>query len=162
MLDTRTFADAIPTSLLVDGRRLFVTIRPRTFGVAVGGGVSTGGVTPVGSAATTSSPAARAFADVDAVATSDRFVAIDMRNDKLALVYDQPTMTYGLTLMGSHGGRLYAAVPGDGIVIIDVADVAHPVSSGFLRTLGWASHIAFGDDAVYIAAGHFGVYREKL
>jgi hypothetical protein len=56
-------------------------------------------------------------------------------------------MTYGLTLMGSHNGQLYAALPGDGVVIIDVADVAHP-RSALLRTLGWASHTAFGDNDV--------------
>ena len=32
----------------------------------------------------------------------------------------------------------------------------------FLRTLGWATHIAFSGEKAYVAAGHFGVFEADL
>ena len=89
-------------------------------------------------------------------------MAIDLSGQSLALAYDQPMKTYNARLMGVHRGRLFVNVPGDGILIANVADVANPVGLHFARTLGYATHIAFAGDDAYVASGYFGISHIDL
>jgi hypothetical protein len=84
---------------------------------------------------------------------------------------------YNTQLMGTHQGKLFvnvmgsggynyydkgAVAGGDGILVLDVTNAAAPKGVRFLRTLGYASHIEFFDDDVYVAAGHFGLSHMNL
>jgi hypothetical protein len=109
--------------------------------------------------------------------TSDHLMIIDTSAKELAIAYDQPTRMFNVQLMGTHQGKLYVnlmggnnysyydrgGVPGgDGILVVDFSNPAAPVGVRFLRTLGFASHIEFFGDDVYVAAGHFGLFRMNL
>ena len=93
---------------------------------------------------------------------SDHLVAFDMKAVTLNRVYDQPTGTYGVQLMGTHRGLLMVNLPGDGLLAVDVTDPTKPAGRQFLRTLGWASHAAFSGSNVYVGSGYFGTYRMNL
>jgi hypothetical protein len=110
--------------------------------------------------------------------TSDRLMIFDTSGKKLAVAYDKPTRMFNIQLMGTHQGKLFinlmggnnnysyydkgAVYGGDGILVLDVSNPAAPVGDRFLRTLGFASHIEFFNDDVYVAAGHFGLYHMNL
>jgi len=93
---------------------------------------------------------------------SDRLVAFDLSKFTLDRVYDQATGTQGVQFMGTHNGSLFMNISGDGILAVDVRDPRHPVGKHFLRTLGWATHIAFAGNDAYVASGYFGLYRMPL
>jgi hypothetical protein len=57
---------------------------------------------------------------------------------------------------------LFLNLAGDGVLLIDVADPAHPSGVRFVRTLGWASHIDFVGNDGYVAAGNFGSFDIDL
>jgi hypothetical protein len=78
------------------------------------------------------------------------------------VLYDQPTGSYDLQLMGTYQGRLFANLQGDGVLVVDVDNPAAPHGLRFVRTLGYASHIEFAGNDAYIAAGYFGVYHLDL
>ena len=102
----------------------------------------------------------------------------DLSGSKLNLMYEQPTRMYGLSLMGTHKGKLFVNISasggfytggwswvsgtGDGILVVDLSAPASPKATRFVRTLGYASHIEFFDDEAYIASGHFGLLHLDL
>jgi hypothetical protein len=142
LLDARTFADVGLSSLVVDGTRLFVAAQNQYYWWGY---------------------AAEMSADPPTwESTSDRLIALDLSRGTLATVYDQPMRTYGVQLMGMHQGDLFISLPGDGVLVADVSDAAHPVGTRFLRTLGWANHIEFARDDAYVASGNFGVFDLNL
>jgi hypothetical protein len=82
-----------------------------------------------------------------------------------------------MKLMGTHQGKLFVNLTGsgqyyyspdgyggggDGILVVDVADSTAPRGIRFLRTLGFATHIEFFDDDVYVASGFFGLSHLSL
>jgi hypothetical protein len=89
-------------------------------------------------------------------------MAFDLSGKKLDLVYDQSTAMYNVQLMGVHDGRLFVNLSGDGILIIDVTDAAHPVGQRFERTLGWATSIEFAGEDAYVGSGFFGTTHLDL
>ena len=102
----------------------------------------------------------------------------DLSGSKLDLMYEQPTRMYGLSLMGTHKGKLFVNISasrgfytggwswvsgaGDGILVVDLSAPASPKATRFVRTLGYASHIEFFDDEAYMASGHFGLLHLDL
>jgi hypothetical protein len=65
-------------------------------------------------------------------------------------------------LMGVSGQRLFVNLPSDGVLALDVSDLTQPRGQHFVRTLGWATHIAFAGDLAFVAAGNFGIYEMNL
>jgi len=102
----------------------------------------------------------------------------DLAANKLALAYDKPTRMYNVQLMGTHQGKLFVNLAGsgspyyydgyygygggDGILVVDVSAPAAPRGVTFLRTLGFATHIEFFGDDVYVASGYFGLSHLSL
>jgi hypothetical protein len=152
LLDARTFRDLNLASLVADGDRLFVNGQ-KSYGfygpgVAVAGDVAVpGGGTP------TNTPKPD---------LSDRLMAFDLAKKKLDLVYDNSTKMFNVQLMGVHQGKLFVNLAGDGILIVDVADAAKPFGVQFTRTLGYATHIEFAGDDVYVGSGFFGTTHIDL
>jgi hypothetical protein len=149
LLDTRTFTDVEPSGLVVDGGKLFVSARPAYYGYDdgdVASGAPGGGGRPQPSWEQ----------------TSDRLMIFDLSGGRLAAVYDQPTRAYGVEIMGTHQGRLFLNLEGDGVLVLDVADAAKPRAVRFLRTLGWGANIEFSGNDAYVASGHFGVAHLPL
>ena len=142
LLDARTFTDQRLGSLLLDGGRLFASAQRQWW-----------------------SWAGRVGGDEPAPSweqTSDRLVIMDVQSGSLAPLYDQPIRTYGVSLMGVHDGNLFLQLPGDGVLVADVANPAQPRGLRFLRTLGHATHIEFAGQETYVASGNFGVFHFDL
>jgi hypothetical protein len=139
---TRTFEDMNLSSFVIDNGRLFVSGQNLYYWTG--------------------------YADLMAAnpptweSTSDRLMIFDVSAGKLNGLYDQPTRTYGVQLMGMHQGRLFVSLPGDGVLAANVADPARPQGIKFLRTLGWASGIEFSGNDAYVASGSFGVFHMDL
>jgi hypothetical protein len=93
---------------------------------------------------------------------SDQLQIFDISKLTLDKAYDEPTGTYNMRLMGINDSRLFMNLPGDGVLAVDLSDPKQPTGLQFVRTLGWASHIEFGQDTAYIAAGYFGIYQMNL
>ncbi len=93
---------------------------------------------------------------------SDHLIVLDISAGMLKQTYSEPTGTYRVNLMGVHQGRLFVNLPGDGILVVDMSQPGKMVGQQFLRTLGWATHLEFSADKLYVAAGHFGIYEMKL
>lgn len=142
LLDARTFLDQNLSSFTIDGDRMFVVAQNQYYwwGYAT----------------------ARAANPPTWESTTDHLMSFDLSGGTLATVYDRPTRTYGTQLMGVHQGKLFVSLPGDGILLADVANPAQPRGVRFLRTLGWQSHVEFANDDVYVAAGNFGVFNLSL
>jgi hypothetical protein len=151
-LDGRVLDDVYPSALMLEGDRLVMSVRPQS----------------ASSGYRANEP------PLTWEQASDRLLVFDLAGDTLALAHDKPTRMYGLTLMGSHGGKLFVNVgpgagyhdtgqsQGDGILVVDVATPATPRATRFLRTLGHASHIEFFDREAYVASGHFGLVHLDL
>jgi hypothetical protein len=92
---------------------------------------------------------------------SDRLLIFDMSQRSLGLAYDEPTMTFGMQLMGTHEGRLFINLPGDGVLMVD-ATGSVPRAQKFIRTLGYAASIDFAGADAYIASGSFGLHHLLL
>ncbi|HXU83457.1 MAG TPA: beta-propeller domain-containing protein [Polyangia bacterium] len=154
LLDQKTFNDLSLASLVADGDRLFVNGQ-RSYGFFWGGpAVGGGDVGPGGGAAP---PSTMPKPDL-----SDRLMAFDLSQKKLDLVYDNSTKMFNVQLMGVHQGKLFVNLAGDGILIVDVADAAKPFGVQFSRTLGYATHIEFAGDDVYVGSGFFGTTHIDL
>jgi hypothetical protein len=93
---------------------------------------------------------------------SDRLMAFDLSGKKLKSVYDASTGMYNVELMGINKGRLFTNLAGDGILITDVSDPAAPKGLHFERTLGYATHIEFAGNDVYVGSGFFGTRQIDL
>jgi hypothetical protein len=148
LLDTHRFTGIYPGGLVLDGDRLFVSASPQTF-------YGVGDVAPPGVGG---APAVRAQTETP----TDRLQIFDLSQHTLRSVYDQPTGSYGLQLMGTYQGRLFVNLQGDGVLVVDVDNPAKPRGLRFLRTLGYASHIEFAGNDGYVASGYFGVYHLDL
>ncbi len=152
LLDARVFPNTYLAGLIVTGDRLVMNARLQNY-YATPVGISRAGV-----AADVASPSVQPGWDV----TSDRIMIFDLTAKSLVPVYDQPTRMYNVTLMGTHQGRVFLNLPGDGVLVVDVSDAGRPVGTRFLRTLGYASHIEFVGNTAYVAAGYFGIYNLPL
>ena len=142
LLDTHTFADAYVGSLVLDGDRLFVAAQNQYYWWSY--------------------PAERAANPPTWESTSDRLLIFNVGGNGFASLYDQPTRTYGVQLMGMHQGKLFVACRTTACSPRTSTDPAHPQSLKFLRTLGWASHLGFNGNDAYVAAGSFGVFNLNL
>jgi hypothetical protein len=142
LLDTRTFADANVGSFVLDGDHLYIAAQNQYYWWNYA--------------------AERAANPPTWESTSDRLIALDVGGDDFTALYDQPTRTYGVQLMGMHQGKLFVSLPNDGLLAANVSDPAHPQALSFLRTLGWASHLEFNGNDAYVAAGAFGVFDLNL
>lgn len=160
LLAQHQFTDANMSDLVFDGDKLFVNAR-KGWGYyygGYGGGPAIDVARPGGS-----SPVAFATVGDAAVPdTSDQLSIFDLSGLKLTQLYGASIGTYGVQLMGVHDGNLFVNLPGDGVLMVDVADPAQPVGRRFMRTLGWSSTIEFAGGSAYVASGHFGVYRMDL
>lgn len=142
LLDTRTFTDLSLSSFVIDSGRMYVSAQNQYYWYGY--------------------PTEMAANPPTWESTSDRLMIFDMSGGKLTSVYDQPTRTYGVQLMGMHKGSLFVSLPGDGVLVTDVSDPTRPQGTKFLRTLGWASHIEFAGNDAYVASGNFGVFNLTL
>jgi hypothetical protein len=46
--------------------------------------------------------------------------------------------------------------------VIDISNASAPRGVRFLRTLGFATHLEFFGDDVYVASGYFGLFHMNL
>jgi hypothetical protein len=108
------------------------------------------------------------YAEVDVAtgrspeAPGDSLGIFDLRGGKLDQRFSGALGTYGSQLMGVNGDRLFVNLPGDGVLVVDVANLAAPVGQHFVRTLGWATHLTFAQTLAFVAAGNFGIYEIDL
>ena len=165
LVSTSRFDKRYVSDLVVEGDTLLANVGTGYWGWGVadsaGGGVATGAkVASPGASVSTSVATSALAAGVEDY--SDRLVAFDLSKFTLDRVYDQATGTQGVQFMGTHNGSLFMNISGDGILAVDVRDPRHPVGKHFLRTLGWATHIAFAGNDAYVASGYFGLYRMPL
>jgi hypothetical protein len=147
LLDDRVFENLSLAGLVAEGDKVFVNSRRNNYYYGRGGvAVSSDGVA-----------APQKPEDV-----SDRLMVFDLSGKKLNQVYDAPTRMQNIQLMGVNGGRLFANLQGDGILILDVRNPAKPAGLHFARTLGYATHIEFAGDDAYVASGYFGITHIDL
>ncbi|HXI60771.1 MAG TPA: hypothetical protein VNO55_32145, partial [Polyangia bacterium] len=158
LLDSKTFDDVYPSSMVLDDQKLTVVGRHQNYygyyypgGVGIGGG-GVGG--PVRAGLTGPAPT------VDAM--SDRLMMFDLAGGKFGSLYDQPTGMYNSDLVGQHDGRLLMNLQGDGFLVVDVSKPAAPIGVRFIRTLGWANNIEFAGSDVYVASGYYGMQQFNL
>jgi hypothetical protein len=93
---------------------------------------------------------------------SDYLMAYDLSGDRFNEIYNAPTGTYNVRLMGTNNGRLFVNVPGDGVLVVDINDPTSLFGLQFLRTLGYATHLEFSGNTLYVASGYFGIYQLDL
>ncbi len=138
LLASRIFTNMYLYGLTMDGTTMYVAGNPTYYG-----GYNTG------------------TADTWAT-TSSRLVILDVSQNTLNVLYDQPTKANNLGIMGAKQGRLFLNLPGDGVLAVDVSNPAQPTGAKFLRTLDYASTLeAVGDD-LYVASGYFGLDHMSL
>ncbi|HEX7500771.1 MAG TPA: hypothetical protein VF524_10785, partial [Polyangia bacterium] len=167
-LDTRSFSDVSPRSMVYDGDRIYMTISNSPYyygyysvGLAVPGGAASGGVARPSSGSSASGGASGGTA-APAPDTSDHLAIIDMSQRLLTATYDQPTELFNLDLMGVQQNKLFVNLQGDGILVVDVASAAAPKGVSFYRTLGYASGIEFAGTSAYVPASYYGTYHLDL
>jgi hypothetical protein len=95
-------------------------------------------------------------------APSDSLVVMNLSQDTLDERFNAPVGHWGSQLMGIYNDRLFVNIQGDGMLAVDVRNPDAPVGQHFLRTLGYATHVAFQGDRAFIAAGNFGIYEMDL
>jgi hypothetical protein len=173
LLDTKVLQDLYPAALLVDGDKLLINGRQQlNYWYGWGGDVarpSVGVASPGGVAAAEPLPSWET--------TSDRLIVFDMTGNKLSEAYNQATRMYNVQLMGTHAGKLFVNLTGnggfyksswgqggggDGILVVDISNPSNPRGVRFLRTLGFATHLEFFGDDVYVASGYFGLFHLNL
>lgn len=142
LLDEHTFTDASLSSLLVDGAHIYVAAQNNYYWWGY--------------------PTLAAANPPTWESTSDRLITLDLSARKLTTVYDRPTRTYGVQLMGLRDHHLFVSLPGDGVLLTDLTDPTRPIGVRFTRTLGWGSHIDFAGNSAYVASGNFGVFELDL
>jgi hypothetical protein len=184
LLDSRVLTDLSPGGLILEGDKLLLNGRPGT-NAFWGQGGRGGAVPPSPPSIGVARPAIGALQNDGNASplpgwesTSDRLMIFDLASGKLDPVFDQPTRMYNTQLMGTHQGRLFINLGGnqgyydpfgsggggggDGILVVDISNPSAPHGVKFLRTLGFATHIEFFADDVYVAAGHFGLFHLDL
>ncbi len=92
----------------------------------------------------------------------DTLKTIDLREGTLSLKSSTPMGSWGSSLMGVVGNQLFVSLSGDGVMIVDVADLESPKARHFMRTLGWATHVVFTATSAVIASGSFGLFEVPL
>lgn len=137
-LDGRQLGD-----LVGDSEKLFLTLQPNYYSGYYGVAEAADGTTTTDT-------------------HSDTLNIIDLRAGTLNRTFSGQVGTYSAQLMGTVGDRLFVNLPGDGVLAVDVSDLGAPFGQHFLRTLGYASHMVFGNDIAFIAAGNFGIYEMNL
>jgi hypothetical protein len=172
LLGTHLLTDLYPSALLIDQGKLLMNARPQK-NYYYGFGYPTRGVSVPAVSSSDAVPAPLPSWET----TSDRLIIFDLTNNKLDVAYDRATRMYNTQLMGTHEGKLFvnvmgsngynyydrgAVAGGDGILVLDISNGAAPKGVRFMRTLGYASHIEFFGDDVYVAAGHFGLSHMNL
>jgi hypothetical protein len=151
LLDTHLFEGEHLGELVADGDRLFVSARPGAgyyYGYGYGAWYPSGG---------SSVPAGGAVKDYN-----QRLYAFDLAGSALDVRSRTDLGVAHAQLMGHRAGRLFLTLPGDGVLVLDATDLASPRGQGFLRTLGWTTHLEFTDDTIYAAAGHYGLFSLPL
>jgi hypothetical protein len=93
--------------------------------------------------------------------TSNRLFIFDLYRLSFRETFGQPIGTYNMRLMGSHRGLLFFNLSGDGIMYAQIV-AGKPQHLGFVRTLGWGTHIEFFGERALIASGHYGVSEVRL
>lgn len=144
--DSLSLGDRQLSDMVGDAKRLFLNLTTTSWW---------GDVTSSG----TSGAAGTGSASSAPVTSTNALVAIDLSGDRLDQRFSGALGLVSPQLMGLHGDRLFANLPGDGVLVIDVAALEAPVGVNFLRTLGWATHLAFNEPMVFVAAGNFGVFE---
>jgi Beta propeller domain/LVIVD repeat len=173
LLDMKVLIDLYPAALLVDSDKLLINGRQQqNYWYGWGGDVA---VSRPAVGGTTASSGAAALPSWET--TSDRLVVFDMSGNKLGEAYNQATRMYNVQLMGTHAGKLFVNLTGngsfyrsrwgqggggDGILVIDISNASAPRGVRFLRTLGFATHLEFFGDDVYVASGYFGLFHMNL
>ncbi len=147
LLDFNNFKSLSLKDLVLDGSKLFVNARNYSYYYYYDGYANTSSTTDD---------------------YSDRLMLFDLSGHKLNLQYEGATGTYNVRLMGTHKGRLFAYLPGDGVLVVDASTKnpttgkLEPTGQQFMRTLGYATHLEFAGDTVYVAAGYFGTFQFDL
>ncbi|MBW2732843.1 MAG: beta-propeller domain-containing protein [Deltaproteobacteria bacterium] len=100
--------------------------------------------------------------ELDWTDQSDHLMVFDLSGHQLKETYSAPTGTYQVNLMGTHKGRLFVNLPGDGVLVVNMDDPTRMVGEKFLRTLGWSTHLEFAGDDLYVASGYFGTFHLDL
>jgi hypothetical protein len=144
--DSKTLVGKSVGDMVADGTYLYMTQRPSYYGYYYYGVAESSD--SVGGTATES--------------PSDSLSVINLANDKLDERFNAPVGNWGSQLMGIYQQRLFINISGDGMLAVDVSNPDQPEGQHFLRTLGWATHIAFQGDRAFIAAGNFGIYEMDL
>lgn len=142
LLDHHLFTDLRLSSMVVDGSRLYVVGQQQYYWWGY--------------------DAYRAANPPSWESTSDRLMIFDTSAGTLAALYNEPTRTYGVQLMGTHAGKLFLNLPGDGVLMADVSNPAAPQGQRFMRTLGYSSSLEFADQDAYQASGNFGIFDMNL
>ena len=143
--DTRSLSGQTVGDMVADGDYLYMTLRP---------GYGYYYYYPVGVASDGSTTAVES--------PSDTLSVINLSQDTLDERFNAPVGNWGSQLMGVYKQRLLINISGDGMLAVDVSNPDQPQGQHFLRTLGWATHVAFQGDRAYIAAGNFGIYEMDL
>lgn len=91
-----------------------------------------------------------------------RLISFDVSEAKLNPVADVALLQWGARLMGLRGEKLFVSIPGDGVLVLDLADPKKPRGQSFFRTLGWTTHLELTDSTLYAASGYFGVFQFPL
>jgi hypothetical protein len=139
LVDSHTMPDLEIRSLVSDGTRLFLDIAP------------------VDALLTTALMPATPWQE-----TSDRLVTFDLTSGNLTPLHDHPLRAMDTQLMGVHDNHLFIHLDRDGVLVANVADLAHPRGARYLRTFGWPSHVQFTGTDAYVASGPFGVLHFDL
>lgn len=141
--DSLLLGDLWLSDLVGDTDRLFVNLY-RTWWW----GVSSTGTADVSQSTTTDS--------------SNSLLVLDLSQDKLTKRFAGSLGVAYPQLMGLYGNRLFVSLPGDGVLVVDVTSLDAPLGVNFLRTLGWATHLAFTGSRAFVASGYFGVFELDL
>ena len=153
----RRFPDEEVQAVLLDGEgHVLVSHSPAGQGLYYGEGVARpgGGAVPTTADAgvgtgTASSPLSEDGHHLTVLAAADLSELSAVAVDEWA------------TLKDARAGRALFQVPG-GLLVMNLADAAHPFAQAYFPTPGWPSRIQVEGDDVFLAAGRFGVYRFGL
>ena len=104
----------------------------------------------------------RTYQDEQDRPVPDKLLIFSLANDKLELGFTGSFGLYGAQLMGVYQNKAFIKLGGDGVVTLDVSNIASPVGTSFLRTLGWVRSIDFVGDDAYLASGYYGIYNISL
>lgn len=147
--DTLVLGDKLLSDMVGDSGRLFVNLSRGWWGSATPVDVAPGGGSISSSSASSTA--------------SNTLLVLDLSQGLLTQRYSGDFgFAFSTQLMGLYGERLFVNLTGDGVLVVDVSKLDAPVGVNFLRTLGWATHLAFTGSWAFVASGNFGVYELDL